>query len=159
MPLRNQPPLSNTVAGAMEIQTLIEHMEWAAQAGNPVAYARHLRRQPLLGVPVKSILVQFAKGDQTVPNPNASGYLRAGDLADRATFYRHDLASAERPSLPKNAHFMFGIGAFGAIALGARQQIATFLATDGQWIIQPEPQRFFEMPVVLPLSQSFSFIP
>src|SRR5438034_1842688 len=37
---------------------------------------------------------QMAKGDQSVPNPNGTAILRAGDLADRATFYRHDLAFA-----------------------------------------------------------------
>jgi hypothetical protein len=159
MPLRNQPPLSNTVAGAMEIQTLIEHMEWAAQAGNPVAYARHLRRQPLRGVPAKSVLVQFGKGDQQAPNPNATALLRAGDLADRLTFYRHDLAFAENPLLLKNPHGMLDIGSFGVIALGLQQQIATFFASDGQWIMHPEPRRFFEVPVVLPLPESLNFVP
>src|SRR5438093_2823 len=42
-------------------------------------------------VPAKAVIYQMAKGDQSVPNPNGTAILRAGDLADRATFYRHDL--------------------------------------------------------------------
>src|SRR5262245_10700175 len=34
MPLRNQPPVINTVAGAMEIQAVLENMEWVLQSGN-----------------------------------------------------------------------------------------------------------------------------
>ena len=37
------------------------------QAGNPVAYAPHLRKDPLAGVLAKSVIVQFAYGDQTGP--------------------------------------------------------------------------------------------
>ena len=62
-----------------------------------MAYAPHLRKDPLAGVPAKSVIVQFAKGDQIVPNPATTALFRAGDLADRATFYRHDLAFAENP--------------------------------------------------------------
>ena len=47
MPLRNLPPLVDTVPGASAIQQLLEWTEWASQAGNPVAYAVHLRAEPL----------------------------------------------------------------------------------------------------------------
>ncbi len=99
-----QSPVINTVPGAMPIQEVIEHTEWVSQSGNPVAYAPHIRKAPLAGVPAKSVIFQFAKGDQIVPNPAATALLRAGDLADRATFYRHDLAFAENPQLPTNPH-------------------------------------------------------
>ena len=78
MPLRNLPPLIDTVPGASAIQQLIEWTEWTSQAGNPVAYAPHLRADPLEGVPAKSIILQFARGDQTVPNPTTSAIIRAG---------------------------------------------------------------------------------
>ena len=81
MPLRNLPPLVDTVPGAAAIQEVIERTEWASQAGNPVAYAPHLRADPLAGVPAKSIILQFARGDQTVPNPTTSAIIRAGGLA------------------------------------------------------------------------------
>jgi hypothetical protein len=87
-----QSPVTNTVAGAMAIQQVLDNWEWVAQPSNPVAYAPHLRKDPLPGVSAKSVLIQFAKGDPFIPNPDATAFLRAGDLADRATFYRYDLA-------------------------------------------------------------------
>jgi hypothetical protein len=122
-----QSPVINTVAGAMAIQQVVENIEWASQSGDPVAYAPHLRRNPLTAVPAKSVVYQIAKTDQTVPNPVAAALLRAGDLADRATFYRHDLAFAENPMLPKNPHgFMVrsDILAFRAITLADRPAVA-----------------------------------
>ena len=61
--------------------------EWVQQAGNPVAYAPHLRKGPLPGMLEKHVIFQFAQGDQTVPSPTTTAILRAGDLADRATYY------------------------------------------------------------------------
>ena len=155
-----QSPVINTVPGAIEIHQFLEHNEWVMQPGNPVAYSPHLRKAPLVGVPAKSVIIQFAKGDQAVPNPAMTAMLRAGDLADRATFYRHDLAFAENPGLPKNPHgFMPLIGTYGAIARGAQEQIAVFFASDGTVIIHPEPARFFEVPITSPLPEDLNFIP
>lgn len=161
LPLRNQPPVINDVPGAIEIQQWFENREWVIQPGEPMAYAPHLRRSPLPGVPAKPVIIQFAKGDQTIPNPAAVALLRAGDLADRATFYRHDLAFAENPGLPKDPHtFMRAPNQFGAIALGAQQQIAIFFASDGTRIIHPEPTRFFEVPISSPLPEAdLNYIP
>ena len=49
MPLRNQPPLVDTVPGASAIQENLDRIEWVTQAGNPVSYAPHLRADPLRG--------------------------------------------------------------------------------------------------------------
>ena len=65
-----------------------------SQGGNPVAYAPHLRKSPLDGIDPAPVIIQFAKGDQTVPNPTASAIFRAGDLVDRSTFFRNDLVRA-----------------------------------------------------------------
>jgi hypothetical protein len=157
-----QSPVINNVSGAMAIQGLLENMEWVSQAGSPVAYAAHLRRAPLRGVPAKSVIFQFAKGDLGAPNPNTTAILRAGDLADRTLYYRHDLARTEIPSLPINAHmFMVSIGvaAFRDIALGAQSQIASFFASDGETIVHPEPARFFEVPIQGPLPEDLNYIP
>jgi hypothetical protein len=158
-----QSPVTNTVAGAMEIQLVIKNEEWVLQATNPVAYAPHLRKDPLAGMPVKSVLYLFAKGDQQSPNPAETGLLRAGDLADHATFYRTDLAFAEDPTVPKDPHsFMPMIlfpGLAGAIARGAQEQIAAFFASDGTQIIHPEPARFFEVPIQGPLPEDLNYIP
>jgi dienelactone hydrolase len=127
-----QSPAINDVSGAMAIQEVLDNMEWVSQAGSPVAYAPHLRRAPLQGVPAKSVIFQFAKGDLGAANPNTTAMLRAGDLAERTLYYRHDLARAEIPSVAMNAHmFMVSVGvvAFRDIALGAQAQIAIFFAS------------------------------
>lgn len=157
-----QSPVINAVPGVMPIQEVIEHTEWVSQSGNPVAYAPHVRKLPLKGVPPKSVLYQFAVGDQITPNPANSAIMRAGALEDRATFYRHDLAFAEAPTLPKNPHSFLtsvGIPAFRAIALGAQEQIAAFFASDGAVVIHPEPNRFFEVPIAGPPPEGLNFIP
>lgn len=158
-----QSPVINTVGGAMEIQQFVDNVEWVFQSGNSVAYAPYLRKTPLAGVPAKSVIYQFAKGDLGAPNPNMTAMLRAGDLADRATFYRHDLAYAEYyPRLQRNPHGFVTIienEAFKGIALGAQEQIAVFFATDGGVIIHPEPVRFFELPIMPPLPEALNYIP
>src|SRR5262249_43721630 len=151
----------NAVPEAMPIQEVIENTEWVSQSGDALAYAPHVRRAPLAGVPAKSVIFQFAKGDQVVPNPAATALLRAGDPADRATFYRHDLAFAENPQLPTIPHGFLtrlDVPGFRAIARGAQEQIATFFETDGQVVIHPEPARFFETPIRGPLPEGLNYI-
>jgi hypothetical protein len=155
-------PVLNDVPGAMAIQEVFENAEWAMFPGDSLAYVPHVRKDPLVGIQPKSIIFQFDKGDQNVPNPISSAMLRAGELADRATYYRHDLAFAERPNLPKNGHtFLTSIGnpAWRDVALGAQEQIATFFESDGAEIIQPQPSRFFETPIQGPLPEDLNFIP
>jgi len=156
-----QSPVINTTPGAMSIQQVIEHTEWVSQSGNSVAYAPYVRKTPLAGVSAKSVIYQFAEGDQIVPNPATTALLRAGDLADRATFYRHDLAFADNPQLPTNPHGFLtrlDVTGFQAIIRGAHEQIATFFATDGVEIVHPEPARFFETPISLPLPENLNYI-
>jgi hypothetical protein len=66
---------------------------------------------------------------RTAPNPTNSALLRTGDLADRATFYRHDLAYALNPTLLKDPHtFLTSANAgLAPIGLQAVVQIAVFL--------------------------------
>jgi hypothetical protein len=99
-----------------------------------------------------------------VQNPTTTALLRAGDLADRTTYFLNDLALAEDPTMAKDPHaFAFRIFDPGAlareIARGAQQQVALFLASGGELIIHPEPARFFEVPVLLPLPEDLSYIP
>src|SRR5262249_20263740 len=61
-----QSPVINTIPGTMPIQEVIEHIEWVSQPGNAVAYAPHIRKSPLAGIAAKSVIYQFAKGDQIV---------------------------------------------------------------------------------------------
>ena len=162
IPLRNLPPVIDTVPGADAIQRVFEWTEWASQSGNPVAYAPHLIREPLAGVPAKSVLLQFARGDQTVPNPTTRAIIRAGGLQSRTTLFRNDLARAAIPTLPSNPHtFLTGIGGVGTtIALQAQGQIATFFATGGAVTIDPDGAGpFFETPMVGPPPEDLAFLP
>jgi hypothetical protein len=164
-----QSPVINSVAGATAIQETVENTKWVGRSGDPVAYAPHIRKAPLPGMAAKPVIYQFAKGDQSAPNPNGTAILRAGDLTDRATFYRHDLAINEIQTLPKNPHtFMTSINivAFRPISLAAQEQIAVFLATDGILTIDPDDvldppgpaPGWFEVPILLP-PEDLNFIP
>jgi len=173
-PLRQSPPVVNTVAGAMPIQELIDRTEWAFQSGNSLAYAPHLQRDPLQGLPAKSVLLQFAKGDQTSPNPAMTAFLRASGLAKRTTFYRNDLAFEKDNSIPKNPHGFLNnptsLQLAGAVSRGAQQQMGTFFASNGKEIITPEDPKvpkdptdplagLFEVPIAQPLPENLNFIP
>ncbi len=162
-PLRDQPPVVNTVPGAMRIQRTLDRFQWVQQAGNPMSYAAHMRKQPLPGNGPKPVLVQFAKGDQTVPNPTSSALVRAGDLLDHTVYYRHDLAFAGNPALPKNPHtFLTNLGnaAAAPIAVAAQQQIATFFVSRGALVIDPDGAGpLFEVPIAGPLPETLNFIP
>jgi hypothetical protein len=163
-PLRHLPPVVNTVVGAMPIQELVDRTEWAFQPGNSLAYAPHLRREPLPGVPARSVLLQFAKGDQTSPNPAMTAFLRASGLANRTMFYRNDLAFAEDSRVPKNSHgFLTNptspVPLVAAVSRGAQQQMGAFFASHGKKTVTPEPARLFEVPIAPPLPEVLSFIP
>jgi Bacterial virulence factor lipase N-terminal len=161
LPLRDQAAVINTVDGATDIQQLLDNTEWVRQAVDPAAFAVHLRNRPLYGVSEKPMIIQFAKGDQNIPNPLATAILRAGQLDDRAVLFRNDLAFAENPAMPKNPHrFMVNveIPAARAFALAAQHQIADFFASGGTLIVHPEPIWLFEMPIVRQL-EDLSFIP
>jgi hypothetical protein len=153
----------------MAIQEFYERREWVTLSGDSLAFAPHLRRDPLAGVSARPILFQFAKGD--TPGPSLSRILGAGDLADRATFFRTDLAVAENPAflvgagrlgVPQDPHLLLHVidhPAAAPVALGYQEQIATFFATDGTVIIHPEPARFFEVPIEGPLPEDVYYIP
>ena len=99
-----QSPVINTVAGAMDVQAVAEHLEWVSQVGSPLAYALHLQKAPLAGMTAKAVIFQIAKGDQAANNPSTTAILRAGDLVDSTLYYLHDLARAEDPDVPANPH-------------------------------------------------------
>ena len=151
LPLRNLPLVVDTVPGAEPIQDYIDNSEWVQQAGNPEGWA------PLITAPV---IIQFARGDQTVPNPTATRIIRAGNLASRATLFRNDLAHAAF-NTSKNPHtFLTNLGPPGTLfALEAQAQIATFFATDGAVTIDPDgPAPYFETPTSM-LPEDLAYIP
>jgi hypothetical protein len=163
-PLRDQPPVINTIPGAIEIQQALEFSEMASQSGlTPVMWARYLRDAPLPGLYPKSVIYQFAKGDQQAVNPGTTALIRAGNLADRTLFYRHDLAFAQDPTMPKNPHLFAGSpnhpnALFRSISRGAQDQIGVFFASGGTVVIHPEPAHLFEVPIRTPLPEDLNFI-
>jgi dienelactone hydrolase len=150
-PLRNQPLEVDTVPGAEAIQQYLDNSEWVQQPGNPEGWAPHI---------TMPIIFQFARGDQTVPNPTATRVIRAGNLQPETTLFRNDLAHADFGT-PKNPHtFLTNIQGTGApFALEAQNQIATFFASDGRTVIDPDgPSKYFETPASF-LPEDLDYIP
>jgi dienelactone hydrolase len=175
--LPDQPVKVTTVPGALAIQDVFERLEWLGMQGDPVAFAPHLKLTPLPGIAgTRPMLVQFARGDQTVPNPANTLLVRAAGLNSNTWLYRHDLARARAPDLPANPHPYLVLfvslnggtiqlpGLSGlAISLDAQGQIAGFLAADGATI--PDPNVIsklllgipvFEVPSTLPVDLGFA---
>jgi hypothetical protein len=163
IPLRNQPIVTDHIDGAMDIQKYMDNVAWLAVSGDGASYIPHIRKKPLPGNCPKAVLFMMQKGDQSAPNPRSTQLARAGGLADVTTFYRNDLAYAEDPTINKNPHSMQlrwpMPGLSGEIGRGSIEQTAIFLASGGQTIVHPEPSRFFEVPIVPPLPEDFSYIP
>ena len=174
--LRDQPVKVPTVPGALDIQDFFETVEWLGNAGDSLAFAPHLRTSPLAGLKAKSVLVQFAKGDRTVPNPANSALIRAANLRENSWMYRHDRVLAKDSSLPANPHpyLVLFVSLEGdtiqlpdlnglAISRFAQDQIAGFFTSDGATI--PDPNNLlavlllgaplFEVPAKLPEDLGF----
>jgi len=174
--LLDQPVKVTTVPGAVPIQDVFERFEWLGNQGDPIAFAPHLQISPLPNLPAtRPMLVQFARGDQTVPNPANTELVRAAGLQSSTWLYRHDLARAQAPDLPVDPHpYLVLFVSLGggtillpgldglAISLDAQHQIAGFFAADGASI--PDPNvlsravlgiSVFEIPAVLPVDLGF----
>jgi Bacterial Ig-like domain len=163
MPLHGQPVLVDAVPGADAIQANFDWAIWAQALADPVAYAPHVRWDPLAHVDPKAIIVQFAKGDQTVPNPTSSALIRAGRLEDRATYFRNDIAFATVPGYTvRNPHtFLTNISGVPApFAVSTQQQIATFFGSDGTTTIDPDGAGpLWEVPISGPLPETLNLLP
>ncbi|HST79480.1 MAG TPA: hypothetical protein VLN58_13425, partial [Verrucomicrobiae bacterium] len=163
-PLRDLPAVINNVPGAVPIQTVEDTSRWLGQAGDPVAWAPFIRTSPLPGNAAKRVIVQFARGDETVPNPTATALIRSGNLIDRTTFFRNDLAFALGVGFGKNPHTfltnVLGPSQVAAVAIAAQEQIAIFFKFDGTLTIDPDgPGPLFEVPIAGPLPEDLGFIP
>jgi dienelactone hydrolase len=151
MPLRNQPPVIDTVPGASAIQLVVDNTEWANQSGNPAAYAPFITRP---------VIIQFARGDETVPNPTTSAIIRAGHLQSRTTLFRNDLTHAAFGTDSDPHTFLTNVFGPGApFALQAQNQIATFFASDGATTIDPDGAApYFETPTSM-VPEDLAFLP
>ncbi len=163
IPLRDLPPVVNSVPGAMEISRVLDRYEWVQQQANPVSYAHLIRKQPLYGQEAKPVILQMAKGDATVPNPTNTALVRAGGLQDRTSYFRNDLAFAADPTVPKNPHtFLTNIGeaSTARYAVQAQSQVAVFFQSAGATTIDPDgPGPIFEVPINATLPEGLNFIP
>lgn len=132
--LRYQPPRLLSNRRAVQILEALDVIEWLENPGAPYAFATHLFSATFPGVPYKRVMVQIALGDRTVPNPVSAQLLRAVNLWEGASVYRHDLARAVAPTLPENPHIylagVLGEPPFPAIALAVQAQAARFFAGD-----------------------------
>jgi len=114
-------------------------------------------------VPAKSVIILLPRADQNIPNPTTSAMLRSGDLEDRATFFRNDLAFAADPTILRNPHSILvrtDPVPNRAIARAAQEQVAVFFATDGAETIDPDgagPP--FEVPIEGSLPEDCGYIP
>ena len=94
----------------MAIQQLFEHMEWVGLAGDALAYAGHVRKAPLAGVPTKSVTIQFAKAILDHPEPQRARYCarvisRIGPRSSATTCSSRKPHRAEGPApLPDALH-------------------------------------------------------
>jgi dienelactone hydrolase len=92
LPLRGEPPVTAPTRRALAAQDVIARIRWLTRSGSPDAYSPRLRHA--------DTLLQFAFGDQTVPNPTNDEVVRAGRLEDRAWIYRND----RTPAAATNPH-------------------------------------------------------
>ena len=112
LPLRDEPPLTNPVPGAIAIQRVFDHNAWAEQIASGVAFAPLLRRAPPPGVPARPFIHQFARSDRQSVNPGTGELARAGDFADRAGLLppRPELRPRRRAGRPALVHHSAAAG-------------------------------------------------
>ena len=163
----DQPVKVTTVPGAIAIQNAFELTEWLDMSGDSIAFAPHLAP--------RSVLIQIARADRTMPNPASTAWIKATGLQSNTWMYRHDLARAQAPTLPLDPHpFLVLFVTLGggtvqlpgipglAISTDAQNQIANFFTSDGATI--PDPNvlsrlvfgfSVFEKPATLPVDLGF----
>ena len=162
-PLRNSPAVVNLVAGAIAIQEAFEIHEWGQQTGQTSdTWLVHLRKSPLAGMDPKTVGIYVFKTDQQTVNPSATEALTDAGLLENTFYYRHDLAFAQDPTIPKNPHMVVvsptaSNALFRSVSRGAQAQIADFHASAGTIVNPPKPAWLWEVPM-LERPDSLNFI-
>ena len=144
LPDMTDPPITNPYKGSFIIRQSLASGNWLERAGSPEAFAPLIRLHPRY----KAKTVQYlnAYGDDTVPNTTIGNIMRAGLLFDRLTFYRNDMT----PTSDTDPH---GFMADPTLAgrSGAEQELAVFLQSHGQTVLDPDgPGGVFEQPIYDP---------
>jgi hypothetical protein len=163
LPFRDQRPRENAIVGARAIQRLVDHVAWATQFTNTLAFAPLLRRAPPSKVPARPLIFQWARSDRIVANPSAADLIRSGAFADRVAFYRHDL-NFGLEGVPADSHaFLSTMNPktpnYQRVALGAQHQIGVFFASDGKQAIHPTPTELWEWPIKGAMPEDLYFLP
>jgi hypothetical protein len=166
-PLRDQPPVVNTVPGAIAIQQWLERRAWAGRNAEAAAYAPLVRLRPSPGVPARPVLIHFARNEQRHQNPGTSELVRAGALVDRAVLFRHDLfyptldPTFRSQAFVKQAHWWFsalGQAPLRPIVLDTQGQSAQFLLSGGTMLAPMTNALYWEVPAVT-LPDTLDYIP
>lgn len=157
-------PVVNTRSGAMAAQEVREWKKWCGMAGDPAGYARALRLSPPANTPARPFIYQVAIGDQTITNPTQLTVLRAGDLADSTSVYRHDLEFAAKPTAAKDPHqnlIRVDAPADADTAKALQEQIAEFF-TSGQMVNTHRTPSYIEAPIAastIPMLEKLNYTP
>lgn len=143
-PLPTEAPVTDPYPGSAPIRTFLADGNWLERQGSPETFAPYLRLHPRYGRKTVEFLNAF--GDHTVPNLTLGNIIRAGDLADRLTYYRND----KTPTSGTDPHgFLADPTLFGRSF--AEAQLGTFLASGGNVVIDPDgPAPVFETPIADP---------
>ncbi len=137
-------PITNPYPGSFLIRQSLSSGNWLERSGSPEAFAPLIRLHPRYQA--KTVQYLNAFGDHTVPNTTIGNIMRAGQLFDRLTFYRNDMT----PTSGTDPH---GFMADPTLAgrSGAEQELATFLQSHGQTVLDPDgPGGVFEQPIYDP---------
>jgi hypothetical protein len=144
LPDLTDPPITDPYRGSFRIRQSLASGNWLERAGSPEAFAPLIRLHPRYAA--KTVQFLNAYGDDTVPNTTIGNIMRAGLLFDRLTFYRNDMT----PTSDSDPH---GFMADPTLAgrSGAEQELATFLQSHGQTVLDPDgPGGVFEQPIYDP---------
>jgi dienelactone hydrolase len=161
IPVRDVPPLINTVPGAMAIQRLFDRIEWRGETGDAAVFARRLSKSPPAGIGARPTVIFIGRGDQSAPLADSASLIREGSLEDRTVLYRHDLFSAANPSSIKNSHAVYRFQGATAptnpITVAIQEQFSQFFASDGTLLKQTSP--YLETPLSSALPKDLDYIP
>jgi len=164
IPFRYEGVRIRSEGNAAALQDFFERLEWI-EFVSPASVAPHWKQSTLPGHSVHRVLIQMALGDRTVPNPSTTLLVRAANLREQTSLYRHDLALALAPDLDPNPHtFLIPLGPPVAQAVGfaALQQAIQFFAGGRETVPDVNPvlraalgRDLFEIPAALPETPGF----
>lgn len=158
---RHAPAQRITTAQGQYLERL-DRLSILEAPGAPASFAPFLKQATLYSNPIKRVLFQYAKGDQSVPNNSNGQLIRAAFEYDLVSVYRHDIARQIVPSLPENPHaYMAAFAQLDQpsllIALATLSQASEFLASGRREVPDVNGlvrllfrQNLFETPSLIP---------